>query len=79
MLSGDIRNQVDQIWNAFWSDGVSSPLSVIEQITHLLFIKRLYARPFIDLDDQGLGGLSPQADVVQIGNVLNDVKLKVAA
>jgi len=41
MLAGEIRNQVDQIWNAFWSGGVSNPLSVIEQITYLLFIKRL--------------------------------------
>lgn len=41
MLTGEIRNQVDQIWDAFWSGGVSNPLSVIEQITYLLFIKRL--------------------------------------
>lgn len=41
MLTGEIRNQVDQIWNAFWSGGVSNPLSVIEQITYMLFIKRL--------------------------------------
>ena len=41
MLTGEIRNQVDQIWNAFWSGGVSNPLSVTEQITYLLFIKRL--------------------------------------
>lgn len=41
MLTGEIRNQVDQIWNAFWAGGVSNPLSVIEQITYLLFIKRL--------------------------------------
>jgi type I restriction enzyme M protein len=41
VLTGEIRNQVDQIWNAFWSGGVSNPLSVIEQITYLLFIKRL--------------------------------------
>jgi type I restriction enzyme M protein len=41
MLTGPIRNQVDQIWNAFWSGGVANPLSVIEQITYLLFIKRL--------------------------------------
>ncbi len=41
MLRGAIRGQVDQIWNAFWSGGVSNPLSVIEQITYLLFIKRL--------------------------------------
>ena len=41
MLTGEVRNQVDQIWNAFWSGGISNPLSVIEQITYLLFIKRL--------------------------------------
>lgn len=41
MLTGSIRSQIDQIWNAFWSGGVSNPLSVIEQITYLLFIKRL--------------------------------------
>ena len=41
MLTGSIRNQIDQIWNAFWSGGVSNPLSVIEQLTFLMFIKRL--------------------------------------
>lgn len=41
MLTGEIRNKVDQIWNAFAAGGVSNPLSVIEQITYLLFIKRL--------------------------------------
>ncbi len=41
MLTGEVRNQVDQLWNAFWSGGVSNPLPVIEQITYLLFIKRL--------------------------------------
>ena len=41
MLTGEIRNQVDQIWNTFWSGGIANPLTVIEQITYLLFIKRL--------------------------------------
>ncbi|BBK33905.1 type I restriction enzyme M protein [Stella humosa] len=41
MLVGEIRSQIDSIWNDFWSGGVSNPLSVIEQITYLLFIKRL--------------------------------------
>ncbi|CAN5197755.1 hypothetical protein BH20VER2_BH20VER2_12040 [soil metagenome] len=41
MLTGEIRNQIDQIWNAFWSGGISNPLEVIEQITYLLFIRRL--------------------------------------
>ena len=33
MLTGDIRNRVDQIWNSFWTGGISNPLEVIEQIT----------------------------------------------
>ncbi|MXV35469.1 MULTISPECIES: class I SAM-dependent DNA methyltransferase [unclassified Saccharibacter] len=41
MLTGQIRNQIDQVWNTFWSGGVSNPLSVIEQMTFLIFIKRL--------------------------------------
>jgi hypothetical protein len=32
MLTGDIRNQIDRIWDAFWSGGISNPLEVIEQI-----------------------------------------------
>ena len=41
MITGAIENQADPIWNTFWSGGVSNPLSVIEQITYLLFAKRL--------------------------------------
>src|ERR1700741_5516104 len=41
MRTGEIRSQIDSIWNDFWTGGVSNPLSVIEQITYLLFIKRL--------------------------------------
>lgn len=41
MLTGEIRGQIDAIWNAFWSGGISNPLEVIEQITYLLFIRRL--------------------------------------
>jgi len=41
MITGEIKNKIDQLWNTFWSGGVSNPLSVIEQITYLLFAKRL--------------------------------------
>src|SRR6202453_1376315 len=41
MLTGEIRSQIDQIWNAFWSGGIANPLEVIEQITYLLFLRRL--------------------------------------
>jgi type I restriction enzyme M protein len=41
MLTGEIRGQIDAIWNAFWTGGISNPLEVIEQITYLLFLRRL--------------------------------------
>ncbi len=41
MLTGEIRSKVDALWNAFWTGGISNPLEVIEQITYLLFLKRL--------------------------------------
>ena len=41
MVTGDLRSKIDRIWDAFWSGGISNPLEVIEQITYLLFIKRL--------------------------------------
>src|SRR6202140_5467830 len=41
MLTGEIRSQIDRVWDAFWSGGISNPLEVIEQITYLLFLKRL--------------------------------------
>jgi type I restriction enzyme M protein len=41
MLTGEVRSQIDAIWNTFWTGGISNPLEVIEQITYLLFLKRL--------------------------------------
>lgn len=41
MITGNVKTQVDQIWNAFWSGGISNPMEVMEQLTYLLFIKRL--------------------------------------
>jgi type I restriction enzyme M protein len=35
MLNSTIRNQIDTLWNAFWTGGISNPLEVIEQITYL--------------------------------------------
>ena len=41
MITGELKSKIDNIWNTMWSGGVSNPLSVIEQLTYLLFIKRL--------------------------------------
>ncbi|EXF58010.1 eco57I restriction-modification methylase family protein [Acinetobacter sp. 1294596] len=41
MITGEIKSKIDQIWNSFWSGGISNPLEVMEQMTYLLFIRRL--------------------------------------
>ena len=41
MITGELKSQVDKIWESFWTGGVSNPLTVIEQFTYLLFIKQL--------------------------------------
>ena len=41
MITGEIRSQVDAVWDHLWTNGLSNPLDAIEQITFLLFLKRL--------------------------------------
>lgn len=41
MITGDLRNKIDKIWETFWTGGITNPLDVIEQFTYLLFIKQL--------------------------------------
>jgi type I restriction enzyme M protein len=41
MITGEIKSKIDAVWNTFWSGGISNPLEVIEQITYLLFLRRL--------------------------------------
>mgnify|MGYP006271787229 CR=1 FL=1 len=41
VITGELKLKVDRIWDTMWSGGISNPLSVIEQLTYLLFIKCL--------------------------------------
>ena len=43
MITGELKNKIDSLWETFWTGGLTNPLSVIEQITYLMFIR--------DLDD----------------------------
>ncbi len=41
MITGELKNKIDRIWETFWTGGITNPLDVIEQFTYLLFIKQL--------------------------------------
>ncbi|HZG85599.1 class I SAM-dependent DNA methyltransferase [Paenibacillus sp.] len=41
MLTGEIRNKVDRLWTDLWAGGIANPLTAIEQLTYLMFIRSL--------------------------------------
>jgi type I restriction enzyme M protein len=41
MLTGELRSKIDKVWEQFWTGGLSNPITVIEQMTYLIFICRL--------------------------------------
>ena len=43
MITGELKHKIDSLWETFWTGGLTNPLTVIEQITYLMFIR--------DLDD----------------------------
>lgn len=41
MVTGEIKNQIDSIWDTFWVGGITNSISVLEQMTYLFFMKML--------------------------------------
>ena len=57
MLTGEIKNKVDAIWTTLWTEGSTNPLTNIEQITYLLFMKGLDQLQMQREDDANILGL----------------------
>ena len=41
MITGEIKNRIDQIWDTFWTGGITNSLTILEQMTYLFFMKML--------------------------------------
>ena len=41
MITGELKNKIDRLWEMFWTGGITNPLDVIEQITYLMFVRDL--------------------------------------
>ena len=39
MMTGELKSKIEKIWDIFWSSGMTNPLTIVEQVTYLLFIK----------------------------------------
>lgn len=57
MITGELKSQVDKIWDSFWSGGVSNPLTVIEQMTYLIFLRRLDERQTLEEKKANIAGI----------------------
>lgn len=57
MLTGELRNKIDQLWTMLWSEGNANPLTNIEQLTYLLFMKDLDRVELARENDSELLGL----------------------
>ena len=67
MITGAIKNKVDKIWTDIWAGGVTNPLTVIEQLTYLMFIrsldeKELENEAFERLTGQPVEKIFPQSE-----------------
>ena len=51
MITGELRNKIDRIWETFWTGGITNPLDVIEQFTYLLFIKLLLTKQIAEQEN----------------------------
>ena len=70
MVTGTIKNKVDKIWTDIWAGGITNPLTVIEQLTYLMFIrsldeKELETEEFENLSGEKLDKIFPQSAVGQ--------------
>ena len=41
MITGEIKNKIDSIWTTLWTEGSTNPLTNIEQLTYMIFMKGL--------------------------------------
>lgn len=58
MVTGQLKNQIDQIWDAFFSMGITNSITVLEQMTYLFFMKMLDDAQFIKECNANLLGIT---------------------
>ena len=73
MITGELKNKIDSIWEIFWTGGLTNPMDVIEQMTYLMFIHDLDDTDNLKAKEASMLGLPYQSmftDEVKIGDRL---------
>ena len=79
MITGVIKNKVDKIWTDIWAGGIANPLTVIEQLTYLMFIrsldeKELENEEFENMTGEKMPKIFPQSVAGQSRSQMNPVR-----
>ena len=70
MITGELKNKIDRLWETFWTGGITNPLDVVEQMTYLMFIHDLDAADNQRAKESAMLGLPHKsifAGEVQVG------------
>ena len=70
MITGELRNKIDRLWETFWTGGITNPLDVVEQMTYLMFIHDLDETDNLRAKESAMLGLPHKsifAGEVQVG------------
>ncbi len=67
MITGEIKNKIDTIWDAFWTGGITNSITVLEQMTYLFFMKMLDDSQLKKEDGANLLGATIQDPVFKEG------------
>ena len=71
MLTGELKNRINSLWEIFWTGGITNPLDVVEQMTYLMFIRDLDDTDNLRAKESAMLGLPHKsifADEVKIGD-----------
>lgn len=68
MITGELRSKIDKIWDTIWTSGISSPSSVLEQITYLMFMKLLDDNETKKAGNASAFGITYKSTVFKEGN-----------
>ncbi|WP_295072557.1 type I restriction-modification system subunit M N-terminal domain-containing protein [uncultured Fibrobacter sp.] len=60
MITGEIKNRIDSIWDSFWTGGITNSITILEQMTYLFFMKML---------DDSQSAKEANANIMGVGNV----------
>ena len=71
MITGELKNRINSLWEIFWTGGITNPLDVVEQMTYLMFIRDLDDTDNLRAKESAMLGLPHKsifADEVKIGD-----------